>query len=220
VTNADQLGLTNPGAVGALHERFVHGRRVRVLATHLAALIPPRSKVLDVGCGDGTIDSLILQQRPDVFIEGIDVLVRPTAKIPVRRFDGTHIPYPDAQFDSALLVDVLHHADDPLRLLQEASRVGKSVVIKDVFRDGFLAAATLRFMDWVGNAHHGVALPYNFWSKAEWDAAFNTVGLKRVETRGSLGLYPVPASWFFERDLHFMSRFERQAASSGTNTLR
>jgi len=213
---ADRLGLTNPsagsGAVGALHEKFVHGRRVRVLANHLAALIPPRSKVLDVGCGDGAIDSLIMYQSPGVLIEGIDVLVRPSAKIPVRRFDGTHIPYPDASLDVVVFVDVLHHAEDPLFLLQEAIRVGKIVIIKDHFREGFLAAQTLRFMDRVSNKRHGVALPYNYWSKAEWGAAFEAVGLREVETRGALGLYPVPASWLFERDLHFLSRFERKTA--------
>jgi len=214
VTSANQFGFTNPaaesGVVGTLHGKFVHARRVRVLASHFTALIPARSRVLDVGCGDGTIDSLILQQSSGVSVEGIDVLVRPAAKIPVRPFDGIHIPYPDAHFDVVMLIDVLHHADDPRFLLQEASRVGKSVLIKDVLRQGFLAFATLRFMDWVGNAHHGVALPYNFWSKAEWDAALDAVGLKRVETRGPLGLYPAPASWFFERDLHFLSRFERE----------
>jgi len=217
VTHADHLGVANPSAgsdtVGALHEKFVHRRRVRVLASHLAALIPPKSKVLDVGCGDGVIDSLIMQQSPGVVVEGIDVLVRPTAKIPVRRFDGLHIPYPDASLDVVMFVDVLHHAVDPLLLLREAIRVSKgAILIKDHVRQGFLAARTLRFMDWISNAHHGVALPYNYWSKAEWDAAFDAVCLKLVEMRGPLGLYPAPASWVFERDLHFIGRFERKAA--------
>jgi len=200
------------GAVGALHEKLVFGRRVRVLASHLAALIPPNAKVLDVGCGEGTIDLLVAQQSPGISIEGIDVLVRPTVRIPVRAFDGIHIPYPDASFDTVMFVDVLHHADDPLLLLQEAMRVGRSVVIKDHLRKGILAGATLRFMDWVGNAHHGVALPYNYWSEAEWDAAFDAVGLKLVEINRSLGLYPAPASWIFERGLHFVGRLERDTA--------
>jgi len=67
-------------------------------------------------------------------------------------------------------------------------------------------------MDWVGNAHHGVALPYNYWSKPEWDAAFDAVGLKQLEGKHSLGLYPAPASWLFERGLHFIGRFERKTA--------
>lgn len=200
------------GAVGALHEKLVFGRRVRVLASHLISFLPPQAKVLDVGCGDGTIDCLIAQQSPGISIEGIDVLVRPDAKIPVRAFDGIHIPYPDASFNVVMFVDVLHHVDDPLLLLQEAIRVGRNVVIKDHFRQGFLAGPTLRLMDWVGNAHHGVALPYNYWSRAEWDAAFDAVGLKPVQMKRSLGLYPAPASWIFERSLHFIGRFEPETA--------
>ena len=69
--------------------------------------------------------------------------------------------HPDASFDVVMFVDVLHHTDDPLLLLQEAQRVGKIILVKDHFRKGFLAGPTLRFMDWVGNAHHGVVLPYN-----------------------------------------------------------
>ncbi len=196
--------------VGALHEKLVFGRRVRVLAGHLARIIPPRARLLDVGCGDGTIDRLISQQPPGVSIEGIDVLVRPDSHIPGRPFDGIHIPYPDASFDVVMFVDVLHHTDDPLLLLQEAQRVGKMIVIKDHLQEGLLAGTSLRFMDWVGNAHHGVALPYNYWSKAQWDAAFDAVGLKQIEITVSLGLYPAPASWIFERGLHFIGRFERE----------
>jgi len=210
--SADQGGFTNSwigsAMYGALHKKLVHTRRVRILASHLAAMIRPNSKVLDVGCGDGAIDSLIMQQSPGVSIEGIDVLVRPGTRIPVRKYDGIHFPHPDASFDTVMFVDVLHHADDPLLLLREAIRVGKNVVIKDHLRQGFLASPVLRLMDWLGNAHHGVALRYNYWSEAEWASAFDTVGLKQVETRGRLGLYPSLASCFFERGLHFISRVE------------
>jgi SAM-dependent methyltransferase len=196
--------------VGALHQRLVHGRRVRVLANRLAALIPARSRVLDVGCGDGTIDVLIAAQRPDLSVEGIDVLVRPGAHISVRPFDGSKIPYPDASFDIVMFVDVLHHTLDPKLLLREAARVAKMILIKDHFREGFLSGPTLRLMDWVGNAHHGVALPYNYWSRAQWNAALEELKLKTAEITESLGLYPPPASWLFERDLHFVARLERR----------
>ena len=195
--------------VGALHEKLVFGRRVRVLANHLAQLLPPNARVLDVGCGDGTIDVLIQQQRPDISIEGTDVLVRPSSHIPVRMFDGATIPHLSDSFDVVMLVDVLHHTDDPVVLLREAARVGKTIVIKDHLREGFLAGFTLRLMDWVGNAHHGVVLPYNYWSRKQWTAALDLVRLKTIQLRVSLGLFPAPASWFFERRLHFIALIQR-----------
>src|SRR5437763_17176570 len=110
--------------VGILHDQFVFGRRTRILADSLATLIPRGARVLDVGCGDGTIDQLILARRPDISIEGIDPLVRAQARIPVRSFDGSNIPYPDRSFDVVMFVDVLHHTRDPRILLREAARVG------------------------------------------------------------------------------------------------
>lgn len=196
------------GVVGTVHDKFVFSRRVQVLAAKLAALIPHGARILDVGCGDGTIDRLILQKRPDISIEGIDVLIRPSTQIPVKHFDGSHYPYPDDSFDIVMFVDVLHHTDDPMVLLREAERVGNMILIKDHLRQGFLGLTTLRMMDWVGNAHHGVRLPYNYWSKEQWNTAFDNLGLKVGEINLKLGLYPAPLSWFFESGLHFVGRIE------------
>ena len=112
--------------IGAAHANLVFGRRVRVLASQLANLLPENATVLDVGCGDGTLDSLILRSRPDLSINGIDILVRPQTHIPVVPFDGTTIPYPDGAFDVVMFVDVLHHTEDPMVLLGEAKRVART----------------------------------------------------------------------------------------------
>lgn len=194
---------------GKLHDRLVLNRRATVLAKHLTALLPPSAHVLDIGCGDGIIDHLAQQMRPDVRIEGIDVLARPCGKIPVKLFDGATIPYRDASFDVAMFIDVLHHTVDPLPLLREAARVAYIIIIKDHLREGFLSNATLRVMDWFGNAHNEVALTYNYWSDAQWSAAFCSLGVVPSRRINSLGLYPMPASWLFERNLHFLVRLER-----------
>ena len=193
---------------GKLHNGLVLARRATVLAKHLAARIPPNARVLDVGCGDGIIASRIQQTRSDVSIEGIDVLVRPNPRIPVKYFDGSTIPYPDASFDAAMFVDVLHHAADPFLLLREAVRVARTILIKDHLREGFMSNVTLRFMDWFGNAHHGVALPYNYWSRDQWNAAVGALRVTLCEMNSSLGLYPAPASWLFERKLHFLAKLD------------
>lgn len=195
--------------VGTLHASLVFGRRVRVLASHLADQMPPNAKVLDVGCGDGQIDLAIQAHRPDISIEGVDILVRPKTHIPVTPFDGQHLPFADASFDIVQFVDVLHHTDDPLVLLREATRVSRQgIVLKDHGRDGLLAGPTLRFMDWVGNAHHGVVLPYNYWPVVRWREAFAELGIVPKTWVQKLGLYPWPASLAFDRRLHFVTRLE------------
>jgi len=85
---SEQVLPVNSSVVGAIHERLVFDRRTQVLAKSLSLFLPPQATVLDVGCGDGSIDALILERRPDVSIRGIDVLLRPDTKISVDRFDG------------------------------------------------------------------------------------------------------------------------------------
>jgi SAM-dependent methyltransferase len=191
--------------IGRLHRDLVFGRRVRVLADRLAPLFPARTTVLDIGCGDGTLAASLMQRR-NVHITGLDVLLRPDAKIEVQSFDGSHLQFEDGSFDIALLVDVLHHTDDPAVLLSEARRVARrAVILKDHLLQGFGARATLSLMDWFGNAHHGVRLPYNYWTPVQWRNAFERSRLEVTWWDDSLELYPRPFSWMFDRHLHFIA---------------
>lgn len=202
-------------AIGAVHGRLVFDRRTRALARHLAALLPSGT-ILDVGCGDGTIDTLIGGLRPDIALSGVDILVRPGARIPVTQFDGAVLPFADRSFDAVLFVDVLHHTPDPTILLREAARVARTaVVIKDHTADSALSRPILRFMDWVGNAHHGVVLPYNYWRSAQWRQAIDDLRLRIVAWRTEgLGLYAAPFDRIFERRLHMICRLEPPGGSA------
>ena len=192
-----------------LHGGYVHTRRVHVLRRCLSELIPEQATVLDVGCGDGLLASLIVDDRPDLQFAGIDVLLRKETRIPIAPFDGRHIPFPDKSWDFVMFVDVLHHTDDPIVLLREAARVARTgLVIKDHTLDGFLAGPTLKFMDTVSNQRFGVALPYNYWRHEQWLEAFNILGLSVEVWNKDLRLYPGPAEWIFGRSLHFVGRLD------------
>lgn len=193
--------------IGTAHESMVFGRRIRVLAKHLSGLISENAQVLDVGCGDGRLAARLMELRPDVRIEGMDVLVRPDTAIAVTPFDGEVIPRDDGSVDVVMLVDVLHHTDEPRCLLAEAARVArKAVVIKDHTLEGFLAEPTLRFMDWVGNARYHIRLPYNYWPEARWREAVASVGAHIESWQPRLAIYSFPASLIFDRSLHFVAR--------------
>ena len=195
-------------AVGALHGRAVFSRRVRVLAERLAPLLPA-GRVLDVGCGDGNVAKALLALRPDLAVEGYDVLERPRARVPVTRFDGRHLPVAGDSAAASLLVDVLHHADDPVALLAECARAAPVVVVKDHLMRSWLDERVLAFMDWVGNAPHGVVLPYRYFSPASWAETVARAGLTETARDDVPGLYPFPFSLAFGRGLHFAARLER-----------
>ena len=103
--------------LNAVHHRAVHNRRVHVLAHHLAQIIPGGGRVLDVGCGDGLISREIMNQRPDLEIEGVDVMLRPITHIPATTFNGSVLPFGDDSFDYVTIVDVLHHTTDPVIMI-------------------------------------------------------------------------------------------------------
>jgi SAM-dependent methyltransferase len=199
--------------VERIHGGYVHDRRVHVLKRELSAHLPSHGRVLDVGCGDGLLASMIKQAKPNLSITGIDVLLRESSRIPISKFNGREIPFADASFDAVMFVDVLHHTEEPEVLLKEALRVTRAtIVLKDHTRDGVLADATLRFMDRIGNQRHNVALPYNYWPERKWRDTFAALGLKVRRWQSRLGLYPLPADWVFGRSLHFIATLERDRA--------
>jgi SAM-dependent methyltransferase len=189
-----------------LHHLLVFKRRVEVLSTELANRLPKNARVLDIGCGSGDMAWAIMTKRPDITITGVDVLARPAAAINVQEYDGTTIPCADNSYHIAMLVDVLHHTDDPGSLLAEAARVAsKGVLIKDHYRDGPLSGLILRLMDWVGNASHGVRLPYNYMARKQWQAIWQRLGLSPDQVGENLGIYPMPFELLFGHGLHFIA---------------
>ena len=77
---------------------------------------------------------------------------------------------------------------------------------------GLAATQRLRFMDWAGNARFDVALPYNYWTEAQWNTAWRQIGLRPEQLVSQLRLYPVPADWFFGAQLHFIARLRGSCA--------
>ena len=189
------------------HNNLVYRRRTEILAARIGKLIPNAATVLDVGTGDGRIASLLQSRRPDVQVEGLDVLLRNQTCIPVHWFDGRSIQCNDQSVDVITLIDVLHHSHDATKLMAEAARVArKFVIVKDHLAENALDHATLTFMDWFGNAPHGVALPYNYCSRRAWLERFSAIGLQVTIFDDDLPLYPRPANYIFGRRLHFIAQ--------------
>ncbi|MEO6875319.1 MAG: class I SAM-dependent methyltransferase [Opitutaceae bacterium] len=218
------MSLPSPGAGGSVgvsfmnwldryHASRVHTRRVRVLAETAARLLPPNVSVLDVGCGDGLLAATLGRLRPDLAITGVEIAPRPGCHIPVTAFDGQTLPFADGSFDVTMIVDVLHHTDDPAILFREVTRVARTaVLLKDHLREGWAAQSTLRFMDQVGNRRHGVPLPFNYLNRAEWDRLFTERRLTVEVFDPVRQLYPWPARLVFGRGLHFFARLGKTSA--------
>lgn len=197
--------------LGRAHGQLVHKRRIAVLGQRLATMLPASSTLLDVGCGDGAIASIVSQSINGLTVSGAEYAPRPDCAIPCVGFDGVHLPFPDQSFDGCLFVDVLHHSEDPLVILRDASRVCRDfILIKDHFAENTLDHMTLRFMDWVGNRPHGVILPYTYLSEQEWHKLYRNAGLIELQVEREIPLYPVPFSFVFGRTLHFIALLKKR----------
>lgn len=183
-----------------IHYNLVFRRRIHVLVEHLSALIPQGMGLrgLDVGCGNGQLASLLQEKRPDIVLEGAEVIVRPDHyPIKVIPFDGKTLPLGDKSYDFVVLSDVLHHTSNPLALLKECARVTRSfILIKDHYCETRWDRIRLKFMDWAGNRQYDIPLPNNYLSKSEWIAFFEQSSLDVQETIVRLNLYPPPVGIF------------------------
>ncbi len=175
----EKKGASKKALVG-LHQALSHNHRVGVLAQRIAAittmLVPNgRARCLDIGCGDMTIAEAIQQHAPLSDWRCIDVHPLPSNLQGDPRwkryaqFNGSDIPFSDQEFDAALLCDVLHHAPANMdRLLTEAGRVARYVIVKDHFEYGPYSRTMLRLMDFVGNWGYGISVPKRYVPRDEF----------------------------------------------------
>lgn len=195
--------------VKPLHSSFISGRRIDRLSAAIARMLPQGQslKGLDVGCGQGEIAARVQQLCPQISLDGVEVLVRHDAAIPVTKFDGKRLPFAASSFDFVMLIDVVHHVENQLELLRECSRVAnKFVLIKDHYCESIWDNLVLRFMDWIGNRAYAVTLPYSYLSRKRWEQLLEKCDLFLEEEIMQLDLYGAPWSLVLEANLHFMAR--------------
>jgi methionine biosynthesis protein MetW len=101
----------------------------------IADLIKPKSKVLDIGCGNGELLSF-LKNTKDVDARGLEleqqsVSIALSKGISVIQGDAENdlIYYPDNNFDYAILSQTLQATKKPKEMLQEMLRIAKYAIV-------------------------------------------------------------------------------------------
>lgn len=94
-----------------------------------------KGTILDLGCGDGSIDRLIAESSPTRSITGVDLEAHDQWKIKKPKnlkFKAASIyelPFKEKSFDVVIMKDVLHHMPDPEKVLHDVAKLAKKQVL-------------------------------------------------------------------------------------------
>ncbi len=115
------------------------------------AQLDPTSTVLDVACGTGAFEYLVLAEQPTQSIVGIDLSekmlevaqkkCRDYPNVSFEQASVTSLPSDDRRFDVVVSASALHYFEDPIAALTEMKRVLKTtgeLIILDWCKDDWL----------------------------------------------------------------------------------
>lgn len=152
-------------------------------------------KMLDVGAGRCYIAGEI-EKKNDVNITCLDVKNLSQTGRKVTVYDGKKMPFNKNEFDTAMISYVLHHCEEPIKVLKEAVRVTKGNIV--IFEDT-KPSAFVNMMDFLSNKLRGVETPFKFRTEKEWLAIFKKLNLKIVAVK-----HNVEREWFYPLVEHTM----------------
>jgi len=178
------------GREGQRHERF----------DAIMEMLTPGSKVLDMGCGDGVLCSL-LSEELKCTVHGADFSRVALERVKERGFPTVRVdiekplPFDDDSFDYVVCSEVLEHIFDPQAALKEMARVASRSVVVTVPNVGFILDR-LRLLI---KGRFPITDPghIRFWTRTDFIEMVDELGLKVRRVQGS----------------HFRPRFVRRPAS-------
>jgi len=139
-----RLGWFEIPAANAYRAVFIN---LRVLAERVATVVPAK-RILEVGCGDGSLATQLTRVYPEAEYLGIDIAptagrlfrgARDRAQFNTMSVQDLAAQRPDP-FDLVLLVDVVHHVpvghrDEVLRHSADLVRPGGFLMVKEFARN-------------------------------------------------------------------------------------
>jgi methionine biosynthesis protein MetW len=108
---------------------------IRVDLQLIADMIEPRSRVLDVGCGDGTLLDYLVQFKQvdgrgiELSSNGVNACVSTGLSVIQGDADTDLFDYPDRAFDYVVLSQTLQAMRSPRTTLQQLLRIGSHAIV-------------------------------------------------------------------------------------------
>jgi SAM-dependent methyltransferase len=184
-------------------------RRIFSELQNMLTTIGPLDQSLDVGAGDGWFAMCIRNAGICRSVTAVDVAARASTYYPIGIYDGAQLPASNATYDLVYAIDVVHHADEPLKLLAEMARCTRRyLLLKDHTWETWLGWLALFALDEMGNRRFGIRCVYKYQRGREWDAVLAEAGLRLVHIVNPLRCH-VGMLGHATNDLQFLSLWER-----------
>ncbi len=141
--------------------------RANLIANSYQKYLSKGTRVLDVGCGNGIVAHAIAE-KTGATITGTDIMEYLKMPIPyVQMTKEDALPFPDNNFDVAMINDALHHMtyEQQAKVIREALRVAPLVLAFELD-----PTPLTRFLDWLSNKIHNwrMRIPFTFRTDAGW----------------------------------------------------
>lgn len=151
-------------------------KRLDDILKEILPLINRAESILDLGSGTGhTAHELKRKGFRVMCVDYADMNVFKDTK-PIL-YDGERLPFKDNSFDAVLLITVLHHTPDPIKIMKEAGRVAKKIIIMEDTYNSILQKWAVFVMDSIGNMEF-VGHPHTNKTDKRWKNIFKKLGLK------------------------------------------
>ena len=160
--------------------------RAKDMINKIQAHLKKDDLIVDIGSGTCNICEILLNKGYNIAPLDVQNLSFVNNLKPVI-YDGNKIPFNDDQFNKSLILTVLHHTSEPEKILREAKRVSKRIIIiEDIYTNWFHKYVTY-FFDSLLNLEF-VGHPHTNKNDEQWKKTFEKLGLKLIDAKYNYSL--------------------------------
>lgn len=155
--------------------------------------VEPASNVLDLGGGDGQLAEILTKEKKcdvtlvDVSKEAVTIAEQRGIKAMIGSLEEK-VSFGDSSFDVVILSEVLEHLVNSEKVLQEAARLSKNLILISLPNTGYLRyRLQLLFGRFPRQWLFSPIEHLRFWTVADSKKMVNDSGLKILEIKASAG---------------------------------